>query len=294
MKLKFSPTPTQEDILFSLARYKFLTTSQFLRLGISTKPSNLSRAFKELKVGKFVNSEGFSQQIRVGNRYPRKRLENIYYLTKRGALMVSEWLECNETEIKYPKGRSSYYSQNYWHNRFTIDCEIEARRWAGSKKFELQIADRDFDKVGSNRYGNGKARTTITYGDNQIIKPDANFVLYNGDEHKLFTLELHNTKSVNDIKKQLVKHIYALKNGGVGLHYSIKKLHRILNVFENESKMRIVMKHLNDSQKFNGLEQFFVFKSIYQIIGNTKSEDGKVCNFYDGWLTFKGEKEDLL
>jgi len=264
-----------------------------LRLGASSTPSNLSRAFRELKARKLIAWEGFTQAVRVGSKMNRRKLENFYYLTKRGAEVVEEWLEDSEEEIKYPKGKNAFFSQNYWHRKFTIDCEIEARFWAKSKGFQTKISDRDFDKVGSNRKGKGRAKTSVLCYDGKYITPDANFVLFNGTEHKLFALELHSTKTARTIANQLAVHIYALKNGGVGLHYGIEKLHRVLNVFVDEPKMKIVMSHLSKMEKFNGMEKFFVFKHMGQIIP-MKDQENQVCNFYDNWLNFKGEKTDLL
>lgn len=41
-------TPTESAILFALARYKYLTVSQILALGIATKKANVSRSVKGL------------------------------------------------------------------------------------------------------------------------------------------------------------------------------------------------------------------------------------------------------
>jgi len=297
MKLLFSPTPTQEKILFALARHKFLTTSQFLRLGASSTQSNLSRAFRELKTRKLLAVEGFAQPVREGNKHRYKKLESFYYLTKRGAEIVMERLDYEPEKVKYPKGKANFFNLHYWHRKYTIDCEIEAIFWAKSKGYEVQISDREFDKAGSNRNGKGHAKTKIPCSNSKYIIPDANFVLFNGTDHKLFTLELHHKKSARVIANQLVNHVYALKNGGVGLHYGINKLHRILNVFIDEPKMKIVMGHLSKMDVFEEMEQFFIFKHIGQIIPD-KHQDPKnvnnICNFYDEWVNFKNEIVNVL
>ncbi len=41
-------TPTESSILFALARYKYLTVSQMVALGIATKKTNISRSVKGL------------------------------------------------------------------------------------------------------------------------------------------------------------------------------------------------------------------------------------------------------
>lgn len=297
MKLLFSPTPTQEKILLALARHKFLTTSQFLRLKVSSNQPNLSRAFRELKSRKLLAFEGFAQPVREGNKHRFKKLESFYYLTKRGAEVIMELLDSELKDIKYPKGKANFFNLHYWHRKYTIDCEIEAIFWAKTKGYNMKISDREFDKAGSNRSGKGYAKTKIPCSENKYIIPDANFVLFNGTDYKLFTLELHHKKSARVIANQLVNHVYALKNGGVGLHYGVKKLHRILNVFIDEPKMKIVMEHLSKMDAFEGMEQFFIFKHIGQVIPD-KYQDPKnvsnICNFYNERINFKREKVNAL
>jgi len=282
----YHPSPTQEKMLRSLARYKFLTISQMLRLGVAKHQPNVSKNLKTLRDRKLVATQGFSMVQRDDVSQKSKRVESIFYLTPKGAKEVMERLELPEEKIKFPKQVKTLFSNVYFHRKYAIDCEISANISALEKGYEVTLFDRDFDKVGSNRKGKGASKTKIqTKGDNYII-PDANFILSNQDDEKLFTLELHNERASRAIATQLTNHTFAVENGSVGLKYGIERLHRVLNVFIEENKMNTVLEKLQKAKTaFREMEMFFFFKTL---------ENAKIGNFYDNWLNLDGNKVNLL
>lgn len=282
----FQPTPTQEKILRSLARYKFLTTSQMLRLGVSTHQPNLSKSMKVLKTRKFVETADFSLTQRIDKKVRTRKAESFYFLTKKGATEVQGRLEVSAEVIKYPTGTKTLFSDKYFHRKYAIDCEIEASIAAKEKGYKVALFDRDFDRTGSNRTAKGvHAKTKIESKEGRHIIPDGNAILSNGDDYKLFTFELHNTRGKKAIINQLIRHADAVENGSLGLKYKIKKLHRVLNVFIEESKMKAVIEGIKSLPEMEQMDKFFFFKTLEEI---------KTGHFYDKWLNLKGDKIDLL
>lgn len=278
-------TPTQESILLHLSKYKFLTTKQMLRLGVASHQPGISKNLGKLRRLKWVDGADFTVTQRDKGKVRNRKAESFYFLTKKGASEIIERRELAEHQVKFPKGTSTLFSDKYFHRKYAIDCEVEANLCALEKGYKVVLFDRDFDRTGSNRTSKGvSAKTKIESKDRHIV-PDGNFILSNGQDYKLFTFELHNERNPKEIVKQLVWHTYAVENGSLGVKYKVQKLHRVLNVFVNEGKMKAMLTRLQGMKEFDEMENFFFFKSLDQV---------KNGLFYDEWLNLSGQVKNLL
>jgi len=282
----------QSNIMIALAKYKFLTTSQMIRLGIAKHKPAISRATQRLMASlNWVNYEGFSftQSTSERKKMLHRKVEGMFFLTPKGAREVMERLEVEESEIKYPKSKSTMANDKYFHRKFALDCEIEANLCAVDFGYEVTLFDRDFDRTGSNRNGSGSSAKTKIEGDKRDIVPDGNFILENEkEEQRLFTFELHNRRQSKHIVKQLTNHVFACDNGSIGLKYGIPKLHRVLNVFAEERRMKNVLDKINSLEHrktFEGMEEFFFFKTLDEV---------KNGLFYNDWLNLEGKRVNVL
>ena len=113
-------TPTQTNIMLALARHKFLTTSQLLRLKVTKQRSHLSTQIGKLRDRK----RPYVSQIEFGFQPSKGRLENFYFLKSKAKKALMESLKMTAEEIKIPIGTSTLFTQDYFHRKFTIDCEI--------------------------------------------------------------------------------------------------------------------------------------------------------------------------
>lgn len=247
-------SPAQTKILLALARYKFLTTSQMITLGISNRRSNLSVMLKPLKESK----RALVGEMEFGFVPSKGRLENFYYLKQRGknAILDSGLLDVDE--IKYPRGRNVMFTQDYFHRKYTIDCHIACDLAAEEHGFEVLAFDRYFDKVGNNRTGgNLQAKTKIEIDGDYIIA-DATLLLKKGDVTRLFALELYNDRNVKRITAQIEKHLVGIRNSSLCKNYGIEKGHRLICVFSYPETKTIVEEKFDD---YN-LKEYILFHSM--------------------------------
>lgn len=236
-------SPAQTKILLALARYKFLTTSQMITLGISNRRSNLSVMLKPLKESK----RALVGEMEFGFVPSKGRLENFYYLKPRGKKVILESGRLEEDEIKYPRGRNVMFTQDYFHRKYTIDCHIACDLAAKEQGFEVLAFDRYFDKVGNNRTGgNLQARTKIDIDGDYIIA-DATLLLKKGDITRLYALELYNDRNVKRITAQIEKHLIGIRHSSLCKNYGIKKGHRLICVFSHPETRSIVMEKFDNS-----------------------------------------------
>ena len=79
--------------------------------------------------------------------------------------------------IKYPRGNYVYFTQDYFHRKYTIDCHIACNLAALQHGYQVTRFDRYIDMVGGNR-GKRKlqAKTKIALNNDYIIA-DATLLL---------------------------------------------------------------------------------------------------------------------
>lgn len=268
-------TPTQSNILLALAKYKFLTVSQFLELGISTQKTNLSSSLKPLKLSRkpLVKYDQFGVHPKLG------RLEDVYYLHKNAVKLLVEQLHIDEEDIKIPKGRGVQFSQDYFHRKSTIECQISLEKATQASELEIDFFDRYFDKTGSSRRGGLNVKTKLLLDDDNFIIADAIFLLKGSGINNLYCLEMYNGKDTKRTLKQLLKHLKALELGSPSTKYNHKKGNRVLSVFEFPSMMTSVIERLNENPLFLNFNDYFLFKSLDDV-----KED-----FFSEWKTMQSK-----
>lgn len=125
-------SPMKEQILRSLAQYKYLTVSHFLSLGISTSAVKLREYLRLLR-----NEERFTDKathIAVpdapkGKIARRVRHEDLHYLTPKGATFLDEYTELALPYIRFPKNPKQTLSNDYLHRISTVSTHISYDKW---------------------------------------------------------------------------------------------------------------------------------------------------------------------
>ena len=250
-------SPAQTNILLFLARYKFLTTSQLLTLGVSKRRSNLSVMLKPLKESKrpFIGEMEFAFVPSKG------RLENFYYLKPKGKKLLLDSGIVGEEDIRIPKGRTVMFTQDYFHRKYTIDCHIACD--ISAKKYGIQILgfDRYFDKTGNNRTRkNLQAKTKLEIANDYLIA-DATLLVAHGQTSRLFALELYNDTNTKRITDQIFKHIQGIRESSLCKNYNIQKGHRLLAVFTHPE----VIAHVKNRLGTTGFDDFLLFNDYASV-----------------------------
>lgn len=283
-------TPTESNILLALAQFKFLTTSQLMRLGVTKNKSHLSRTLSQLKDTKpLVATIPFSKGNRGNKTFDpyQEAYENVAYLLPRGAKALMQEFQMQPHQINYPKGQNISY-KDYYHRHRTIDNHLALAAAIEQKGFELLFFHHYFDKIGNNRsLKNQRAKTKIDLTNKRYIIADACFAIETDKFNELYCVEMHNGKESKRILKELVNYSEALQLGSATLkyqeEYGCKRGARILNVFTYPNTMQAVLRRIVEEKTLHPKAyQFYLFKTWEEV----KNGD----SFFEDWHTIGGDK----
>jgi len=282
--------PTESNILLALAQYKFLTTSQLMRLGVTKNRSHLSRILSQLKADKpLVATISFSKGNRGNKTFDphQEPYENVAYLLPRGVKTLMHEFQMQLQNINYPKGQDISY-KDYYHRHRTIDCHISLSASTQKNDLELLFFHRYFDKIGNNRtLKNLRAKTKIDLTNNRYIIADASFAIEAPKHTELYCIEMHNGKESKRILKELANYFEALQLGSptkkYQQEYGCKRGARILNVFTYPNTMKAVLRRIVEEKILHPKAyKFYLFKTWEEV------KNGG--NFFEDWHTIGGEK----
>lgn len=260
-----------------LAKYKYLTSSQFVKMGLSKKRGYLTNALKVLiDTNKPLIAKHDFNPI-------SGKLESFYYLTKYGKSFLMDELDYTEAQIKAPRGLSPIRLQDYFHRKSTIDFHIGFRQWLESNGGEINFLNYYFDKAGNNRGSNKSAHVTalnkIQLDNTNSFIPDVNTMFSLDGEKYLYLFEQHNGADAKRLFEQLYVHIIAISQGAASKKYNLKKLHKVVVVCEEASVKNSVIQRLQDEKGIEDYNNFFIFKT------NAELE----ANFYNNWTLINGD-----
>lgn len=261
-----------------LAKYKYLTSSQFVKLGLYKQRGYLTNSLKILVDMKkpLIAKHDFNPI--------NGKLESLYYLTKYGRKFLMDEHEYTETQIKAPSGLSPIYLKDYFHRKLTVDFHIYLNQWLNSNDGKINFLNYYFDKSGNNRSGNKSKYVTalnkIILNKTNSFIPDINTIFTVNNKEYIYLFEQHNGKDAKRLFEQLYVHIIAISKRVVSEKYNRKNSHTVVVVCEYESVKNSVIKRL---QKERGIEQYnssFIFKT------NLELEK----DFYNNWTSISSEQ----
>ncbi len=262
-------------MLKHLAKYKFLTYGQMIRLGIDNHRSNLSNAIKALRDRKtpFVR--------KIPHRFG---CEAKHYLTPKGKDLLIERYDMEEEEIQYHKGVIVTDTQDQKHRTSTIDIQIAVDFAAQESRVQTLFIERYFDTTGNNRVArNLKSKTAIVYEDKKTLKADLTFMLQTPKQKELYLLELENGKDAKKAVKKCFNHAKAILLGSANQKYNFQQAYRTLWVFEHVSTLWSTLEKLSEAPFFQNLEEYFLFKPLEEI----------EHSFFTRWVNLGGKERKM-
>ena len=273
-------TENQIKAIELLSIFKYLSSSQFVKMGVFKKRSYLTNSLKILLDTKnpLISKHDFNPI--------NGKLESFYYLTKYGKRFLINECEYDETQIKVPSGVNQIYLKDYFHRKYTIDFHIAFRQWVESQEGQVDFLNYYFDKVGNNRSGNDyvTALNKIQLDESISFIPDINAKFTINDKKYLFLLEQHNGNDSKRLFEQLYVHIHAILKQAVSLKYDYKKPYKVVIVCEERSVKDSVIKRLAKVQGIEHYNNFFIFKT------NDELEE----DFYTNWTLINREKTNFF
>jgi hypothetical protein len=283
MELMQKITSVQSNILLALARYKFLTASQFQRLCVGQDIGWIRLQAKELTEG----SNALLERITFNIIARKGRLENVFYLSRKGKELLIEGMNLHEKDIKMPIGNSSLFYKDYTHRHNTINFQIAFYQWAEQQEraTHIDFFDCYFDKIGNNRTNaNLQAKNKILIGDDDYIIPDGVCMVQTTERAYLFLFEMYDGKDTKRVFEQVKKHVKALALGTASEKYNYQFAHRVVLVFEHESMKQALIERTKNNPYFSEVAICFRCKSI----------EGVETDFFRGWETLTGESTGLF
>ena len=278
----YNLTENQMEAIKLLSIFKYLTSSQFVKLGVFKKRAYLTNSLKILldRKNPLISKHDFNPV--------NGKLERFYYLTKYGKKYLVNELEYVESKIKVPLGVNQIYIKDYFHRKYTIDFHLAFRQWIESRKGKVEFLNYYFDKAGNNRSKNKNDYVTalnkIQVDKVRSFIPDINAIFVHNDTKYLFLFEQHNGKDAKRLFEQLFTHINAIFAKAIALKYDYKQPYKVVVVCEEKSVKDSVIERL---RKLDGIEHynnFFIFKTNIEL-----EED-----FYTNWTLINGEKTNFL
>ena len=265
----------QKNILLALAKYKFLTYDQMLRLGIERHKSNLSKQIS----GMIKSRKSYIQKIPH-----RPGTSTKFYLTKRGKELLVSHFDIEVESIHFPKGKITTDTQDQKHRTRIIDLHLALENEYTKQDCDLLFCHRYFDTIGNNRINrNLKSQTALPFNSNSV-KADMIFMLQTPLQKELYIVELENGR---DTKKAITKcheHAELLFQGGVHEKYNFKQGYRTLWVFEHETTLLKTRQALSNDPLFEHISEYFLF--------NTYSSSSS--SFFTHWTNINNQKRKLF
>jgi len=267
-----------------LATYKFLTSSQFVNLGLYKYRGDLTNSLKKLID---QHKRPLIDKISFPVDPAKGKLEAIYYLTNKGVKCLIEDLDYPMNRIKATKSKPTT-TQDYFHRKSTINFHISLKIWLRNNNGSVSFLNYDFDKAGNNRSKDKnqhlKAINSLQLDNGVSFIPDiiTKFKVANRDY--LFLFEQHNGKSSKRLINQLYVHLLALSEGITCKKYNVDKSNRVAVVCELESVKNSVIQRLQKIEIFEAFTKFFIFKT------NTELKD----DFFNNWTLINGKKVNFI
>jgi hypothetical protein len=274
-------TNIQQNILVSLARYKFLTSSQMLALEVGTK--HYPYLWKQL-----VSLRDRKKPLVICNSFPnpnpkKGRVESMYFLSKEGKKQILENEFLSESEIiKMPRSKTMAY-KDYFHRKFTIDFQIKLDHWANKNGKTVPFFDTYFDKTGNNRTNkNLRAKTRIDFNDEMFFIPDGAFKI----DNQFYLFEMYNGKDTKRVLEQLDKHAQALTYRHTHKTYNLdpNKSYKTILLFEFLSAKNALLKRIQDEKSFDFIRPYFLVKA------NEELHQGE----FSTWRNLNDEEKPII
>jgi hypothetical protein len=272
----------KQAIIELLARFKYLTVSQFLALDVAKHGSNLRLSLKDLM------DEGFIDFISFGVSAEYGRLENFYFLKAKGVDLLGQIQERIYPECgpKAPKNLSTLFYSDYSHRKATINFNIEFFKWSLANQVQVEFVDYYFDTLGSNK---GKSEVSLT-SKNKIqlehtsITPDIIAKIEGTGRDYLFAVEIHRGNDTNRLIKQILWHCDAASIGAIQAKYDYARAVKTYVILDNIDLLPYVCAKLSAKTEFEPFAPSFLFSSLAEL-----QQD-----FFGAWRTCEGTQQNFI
>ena len=260
-------SPMKENMLRALARYKYLTASQIVFLGISTSTKKVNDYFRELRNDRWFTTRqihySISKKSKEQETAIKPRYEDLHCLTHKGAKFLDSYTELYLGQIQFPKDPTTYLKNGYLNRVSTIYSHIS---------FDNRVRKNDFLNVKNLQYyfhdknskqKRFKSETLIKLRDGSTYTPDAIYSFQKPTgESFIFIWEIYTGDKARYPLEQLEKLFWIIDNTRkIEQRIGVKAIPRILCALDNEALMEKVIEGVKANPIFHveGIEELIFF-----------------------------------
>ena len=245
------------------------------RLGIEKYNSNFSKYLNPLIDSKLITYQDASLA----------GLGHIYYLTKKGASLISG-IDSRIVDSVFYLRKKPTLDSNIFHRTYSIDCQIELKLSCQKNNDEILFYEKDVD----NSYKNLERKTRISLSPSEHLEPDAVFKLNTAQGVKLYCLEFEYQNSIKKSLSKIMYYIKATNMKAVSKKYNHEKGHRTLFVYYDASLLSSIKNQLLKQEITLG--SWFLFKSFNDVQPTYSKENSafifsKEKDFINDWVTLE-------
>ena len=283
-------SPLGERILFALSRYKYLTPSHLVKLGVSPSIESTRRELRKLKDRGFtwrLASSSVPPNLKANLVAKRVRNEDLNYLTEKGAKIFAEETRIDLRDLRYPKRIKTTLSNDYFHRVSSISVHIAYRQWLDRHDFEPVDELLYYDKRAKFKSLKSTIETRVELKDGGSKTPDLIFGYENAKgQGRVFVVEVYNGARTKYIEEQTQEMLEVLQETTeLSDRVGVKKLPRVLITCEDEGRVARAVERIKQNS-------FFDFDRIGQMLLFNTAPD-VWDDFGSGWVNLFGEVSKL-
>lgn len=275
----------KEAMLRALGKYKYLTVSHILKLGISTSKDKTATYFRELQkdfgyVDRQIHYSTIKDPTNCLN-LKRKRNEYLWHLTPKGAKFLDSYTDISLKDIRFPKRPREYLSNDYFHRVSTIFMHLAFDNWMQQSHYSNHkfLTYYNQDKTAKSR--RFESETRLQFKDGKHFSPDAicSYTTPDNQPH-IFVLEVYNSlgnNRINYVIQQLEKLFWTIdKTRKIEKRIDVNVVPRILCTLDNPKFLEGVLNRVQNNPFFwvEGIEDLLFFNLDRNVRGD----------FSGGWV----------
>lgn len=269
-----SVTPTGFKVLQALNQFRFLTTTQILRLGIAKDRGNLNKVLASMVSAtrdeqniprpKEIGALDFGAIAGVG------RLPRMYFLAPKGAELLAE-LDPDGAPPR-PIVNAVRFRNDYFHRVHTVDFHITLARFAAATGHEITLNRQYF--TWRPKQGSAPARPSTSIDLKPgFIDPDSIYRLTGPDGvERLFLVEVANGDKVARVANKLTEYAQVLERQVINQAFDFPKGVRVLWIFEHEPTLERVRSRVGEDSWVQNYAPHFFLRPMSEISPETLVE----------------------
>ena len=250
---------TECTIMESLAKYRFLTTSQLRVLTGGKSLPYVRQLLRSLKKDRqFVKSFRVTITSHV-------RAEDTFYLTQAGADLINSDKLLGLVTV--PQSGKVQIVRDYHHRKASIDCFIHAHMHLEQHCIHVTEFVTYYDHVGSTKDNTLQSKAQLLLHDGRRVIPDGIFVIEKDSKTKLLLVEMFcdDSRNLQRVLQSIATHAKVLAQGVASKKYGVQDNAIVLCAFSHEKTLESIVNRLRENERFASLSPYFFFANLPDI-----------------------------